>query len=221
MLASATTFALEGVDSREVTVEVDLRRGLPAFSVVGLPDAGVREARERVRAALLNSEFEFPQKRDTANLAPASIRKAGPAFDLALAVAVLAAADQVPRQDLGEFAVCGELSLSGDLRPVRGMLAIALGARDAGYSKLIVPRGNAHEAALVDGLEVLGVRSLREVVDVLRVGWRPDPTQPLMAEETTLSVDLSDVRGQEDAKRALEIAAAGGHNILMVGPPGA
>ena len=176
MLAKVATFALTGIDSQEVTVEVDIRRGLPGFAVVGLPDAAVKEARERVRAALQNSDFDFPQKRVTANLAPASLRKAGPAFDLALAVAVLAAAELVPAHDLGSYAVAGELSLSGELRPVRGTLAVALGAREAGYSKLIVPRDNAGEAALVDDIEILGVRDLREVVRVLREGWRPTPS---------------------------------------------
>src|SRR5687768_6436852 len=139
MLASMATFAIEGVESREVTVEVDVRQGLPAFTVVGLPDAAVREARERVRAALLNSGLEFPLKRLTANLAPADHRKAGPGFDLALAVAVLASSGQVPSEGLGTYAVCGELSLSGALRPVRGAIAMAFGAREAGYRHLIVP----------------------------------------------------------------------------------
>src|SRR3954470_17635189 len=133
MLANMATFAIEGVDSREITVEVDVRRGLPGFTLVGLPDAAVREARERVRAAMLNSGFEFPQQRLTANLAPADLRKAGPSFDLALAVALLAASGQVPAEALAGCAVVGELSLSGGLRPVRGALAMALGARDAGY----------------------------------------------------------------------------------------
>ena len=160
MLASIATFALEGVDSREVTVEVDVRRGLPAFTVVGLPDPSVREARERVRAAMLNSGLDFPLQRITANLAPASVRKAGPGFDLAIAVAVLVASGQVPAEPLADVAVCGELSLSGTLRPVRGMLASALAARAAGYARVIVPDANAAEAALADGLEVLPVGDL-------------------------------------------------------------
>src|SRR5439155_7126981 len=155
MLSAVATFALEGVDSVEVTVEVDLRRGLPAFTVVGLPDPAVREARERVRAALLNSGLEFPAKRVTANLAPAHLRKAGASFDLALAVGVLAASGQVPREALERTAVCGELSLGGGLRPVRGALAIAFGARRDGYERLLVPVENAAEAALVEGLEAL------------------------------------------------------------------
>jgi magnesium chelatase family protein len=164
VLAQIATFALDGVDSREVTVEVDVRAGLPGFRVVGLPDAAVREARERVRAAILNSGLEFPLKRLTANLAPAHVRKAGPSFDLALAVALLAASEQLPADQLESCAVCGELSLGGDLRPVHGAVAIAFGARQAGYRRLIVPAENAGEAALVDGIEVLGAPSLERLV---------------------------------------------------------
>src|SRR3954468_20777738 len=222
MLASIATFAIEGVDSREVTVEVDVRRGLPGFTVVGLPDAAVREARERVRAALLNSDLEFPLQRITANLAPARVRKAG-AFDLALAVALLYASDQVPSDWFSSCAVCGELSLSGALRPVHGTVAIAAGARAAGYERLIVPRENADEAALVDGIEILGVPTLPRLVDLVRDRWQPEPAQPhRRAREVERDApDLADVRGQSDARRALEIAAAGGHSLLMVGPPGA
>src|SRR3954468_9743585 len=154
MLASMATFAIQGVDSSEVTVEVDVRQGLPVFTIVGLPDAAVREARERVRAALLNSGLEFPLGRVTANLAPADLRKAGPGFDLALAVAVLAANGQVPASALEGHAVCAELSLGGALRPVRGVLALAAAAGRAGYRRLIVAAENAAEAGLVEGLEV-------------------------------------------------------------------
>jgi magnesium chelatase family protein len=223
MLASIATFAIEGIDSREVTVEVDVRRGLPAFTLVGLPDAAVREARERVRAALLNSELEFPLQRLTANLAPARMRKAGAGFDLALAVAVLSASGQVPPEWFRSCAVCGELSLSGALRRVHGTVAIAAGARRAGYERLIVPAENAAEAALVDGIEIFGVPSLRRLVDLVQNRWRPDPPRSrreVVGGERS-GPDLAEVRGQHDARRALEIAAAGGHSLLMVGPPGA
>src|ERR671937_1316756 len=174
MLASIATFAIEGVDSHEVTVEVDVRQGLPVFMVVGLPDRAVREARERVRAAMLNSGLQFPLQRLTANLAPAHVRKAGASFDLALAVGLLVASDQIPADGLGSCAVCGELSLTGTLRPVRGAVAIASGARRAGYRRLVVPVENASEAALVDGVEVLGVPDLSRLVAYVRGTWRPD-----------------------------------------------
>ena len=221
MLASVATFSIEGIESREVTVEVDLRRGLPVFTIVGLPDRAVREARERVRAALLNSGLEFPLQRLTANLAPAHLRKAGPSFDLALAVAVLAASEQLPLDAVSRLAVSGELSLSGALRPAFGAVAVAAGAKRAGYHRLVVPVQNAPEAALVEGIEVLGVENLERLVALVKGEWRPEPAAPKRAPARPLDVaDLADVRGQADARRALELAAAGGHNLLMVGPPG-
>jgi magnesium chelatase family protein len=221
MLASVATFAIEGIESREVTVEVDLRRGLPVFTIVGLPDRAVREARERVRAALLNSGLEFPLQRLTANLAPANVRKAGPSFDLALAVAVLAASDQLPPDEVARYAVSGELSLSGTLRSAFGAVAVAAGARRAGYERLVVPVEDAPEAALVEGIEVVGVESLERLVALVRGEWAPEPVAPARGSAPPAEgPDLCDVRGQADARRALEIAAAGGHNVLMVGPPG-
>jgi magnesium chelatase family protein len=223
MLASVATFAIEGVDSQEVTVEVDVRQGLPLFTVVGMPDRAVREARERVRAALLNSGLEFPLQRLTANMAPARVRKAGAGFDLALAVALLGASEQVEPDWFHSCAVCGELSLSGALRRIHGAVAIAAGARRAGYERLIVPAENAAEAALVEGIEIFGVPSLTRLVDLVRGRWRPDPPRPSREPrgDAARAPDLAEVRGQPDAKRALEIAAAGGHSLLMVGPPGA
>jgi magnesium chelatase family protein len=222
VLASVSTFALEGVRSHEVTVEVDVRRGLPAFTLVGLPDRAVRESRERVRAAVQNSGLEFPLMRITVNLAPAHVRKAGPGFDLAIAVGLLAASGQVPPEALERSALCGELSLSGELRTVRGALAAALGARDAGHERLIVPPANGGEAALVTDLQVIGAPTLNGIARLLRgeeaaVPAAPDHGEPRPGDNAP---DLLDVRGQDDAKRALEIAAAGGHNLLMVGPPG-
>jgi magnesium chelatase family protein len=221
MLARVCTFAIDGVVPRQIWVEVDIRSGLPGFTIVGLGDTAVRESRDRVWAAIQNSGFKFPQLRITANLAPAFLRKVGPGFDTALALAVLAASEQVPVDRLRAYAVFGELSLTGELRDSPGALAVAEGARRAEIRRLIVPRERAREAALVDGLEIAGVSSLSEAVAVIR-GAGPPPLPPPAAPVPTGSraPDLADVRGHAAPLLALQIAAAGGHNLLMEGAPG-
>jgi magnesium chelatase family protein len=221
VLARVSTFALDGLEARRVWVEVDIRPGLPAFAVVGLGDTAVRESRERVRAAVQNSGFEFPMRRIVANLAPAYLPKVGPGFDLALAVGVLAASGQVSPDSLAATAVYGELSLGGELRASRGTLAVAEGAVRGGLRRLVVARGRGREAALVAGLEVVGVESLGAAVAVLAGGPVPPlPPAPAVIEPGGEPVDLADVDGQGLAVRALTIAAAGGHNLLLTGPPG-
>lgn len=221
MLSRITCFALDGLTPRRVTVEVDLRTGLPALTIVGRADAAVRESRERVHSALLNSGFEFPQRRITVNLAPAQLRKEGPGFDLATACGILAASGQVPGERLARWAVFGELSLGGELRPCGGALAAAEGARAAGLQGIVVPWACAPEATLVAGLDVAAVRTLGDVAALLRgaAPQRVPPSVPDVA-AAAATVDLADVRGHAGAMRALEIAAAGGHNILLSGPPG-
>jgi magnesium chelatase family protein len=224
MLARVHTFAIDGLDTTPVTVEVDVRQGLPAFAIVGLGDAAVREARERVRGALLNSGFEFPQRRIVANLAPAHLRKVGSGFDLPLAIGVLVASGQVPAERLDRLAVFGELSLTGELRACRGALAVAEGSRRRGLGALLIPRDRAREAALVDELDVLGSESLAEAVGLLR-GEEPRPLPPERApgepaDAARTDLDLRDVRGHRAAIEAMRVAAAGGHNLLFSGPPG-
>jgi len=221
MLARVTTFAIDGVQPFQVWVEVDIRSGLPAFTVVGLGDTAVRESRDRIRAAILNSGFKFPEGRITANLAPAFMRKAGPGFDAALALALLAASGQVPAHALAGCAVFGELSLGGELRDSPGALAVAEGAHRSGCARLIVPRTRAHEAALVEDLRIVAVASLRAAADVLAGGATPSlPGAPPAHGANGDAPDLSDVRGHEAPLLALEIAAAGGHNLLLEGAPG-
>ena len=223
MLARTNAYAIDGVLSRRVTVEADVRAtGLPAFNVVGLADKAVREARERVRGAITNSGFDFCKGRITVNLAPAYLRKVGPSFDLPLALALLGASGQLPDVDLSQVAVCGELGLEGDVRHVRGVLAIAEGARRDGMTRLVVPRSRAAEAALIDALDIIGVETLQEAVDVL-CGRAAVPELPPAVDPPQGAgpgPDLADVRGQNAVVPAVEIAAAGGHNLFLHGPPG-
>jgi len=222
VIARISTFALDGVEARRVWVEADIRLGLPAFTIVGLADKAVREARERVHAALVNSGFEFPNRRITVNLAPASLRKAGPGFDLPLAVAVLVASGQLDPESLDGCAVVGELSLTGEVRSVRGVLACAQGVRRHGLERLVVPDGRAREAALVPDVVVIGVATLQETSDVLagRADPREPPDEPPVDAPFPPPPDLADVRGHNALVPALEVAAAGGHNLLLHGPPG-
>ncbi len=221
MLARVATFTIDGVDPRQVWVEVDIRPGLPAFTIVGLGDAAVRESRDRIRSAVLNSGFEFPARRITANLAPAFLRKVGPGFDAALALGVLAASGQVAPASLSSYAVFGELSLGGELRDLPGALAVAEGAHRAGFANMIVPRQRAREAALVEGLAIAAVSSLREAAEVLAGGPRAAlPAAPARRAGERTEPDLADIRGQAGPLLALQIAAAGGHNLLLEGAPG-
>ncbi len=223
MLATARTFTLDGIAARPVRVEVDVHRGLPAFSVVGLPDAAVREARERVRAALANCGFDFPLRRIVANLAPASLRKAGPGLDLAIAVALLVASGQLEWERLPRVAMVGELALDGSVRPVPGVLAIVEAARELGAEAIVVPAENGPEAALVGEIEVIGIDSLEQVPPLAGGEWVPDRPKPLALPLNVRpgAPDLADLRGQPHLRYALEVAAAGGHSLLMIGPPGA
>jgi magnesium chelatase family protein len=229
MLARAHAFTIDGFQTRHVTVEVDVRPGLPAFVIVGLADTAVREARERIGAAIRNSGFDFPARRITANLAPADVPKAGPGLDLPLACGLLAASGQLAPELLDEVALAGELGLDGTVRPARGILAIAEAARLAGLRALALAPERSHEAALIRGLDIAAVGSLRSTVRVLNGGPRdpvPSARVPASGRSGPAStahsptLDLADVRGQPLAVRALLIAAAGGHNLLLSGPPG-
>jgi len=224
MLSLVKSGAVLGIDAYIVDVEVDLAQGLPHFSTVGLPDTAVKESKDRVRAAVKNSGYEFPIQRITVNLAPADIKKEGSAFDLPIAVAILSASGVITKKSLENICMTGELSLDGSLKPVKGALPMAVAARDNRFERLLVPAENAREAAVVDGVSVVPIRSLPEAVDYLR---GEEDIIPLVVDRREMfrvhnryDIDFSDVRGQAHAKRALEVATAGGHNAIMIGPPG-
>jgi magnesium chelatase family protein len=219
VLARAVTHALVGLEARSVEVEAHLQRGVPAFAIVGLPDKACQEAKERVRSGITSAELEWPLRRITVNLAPAGLRKEGSGYDLPIALAVLAASHQIPPESLHGLAAVGELALDGRLRPVPGAIVAAEAARRAGLPRLLCPLESAPEAALA-GVEAVPLRHLAEAGAFLRGRFRPEAVEPARARANGSAPDLADVRGQERARRALELVAAGRHNLLLAGPPG-
>src|SRR5690606_24150941 len=224
MLTKVFGSAIYGVSAQTITIEVNVDTGV-GYYLVGLPDNAIKESNYRIGTALLNTGYKIPGKKITINMAPADLHKEGSAYDLTIAMGVLAASQQIKSEGISDYLIMGELALDGILRPIKGVLPIAVQARNEGFRGFILPKQNAKEAAIVNDLEVIGVENISEVIDFFNEDKNIDPVkvdieQEFYAQLNSLPFDFADVKGQESVKRALEIAAAGGHNIILIGPPG-